>query len=324
MNALSALTAALPRLQTSIDILCVILPLAAFMSFTGIGFISASAKILSLTRKRASFDKCARQLAAFGLAWGWLLLVVCRIWLYLTQNSAAKPASFSGLTELSWLLLACSVLFISLYYALWKFLRNLPALHIVLGIASSLTACAALVAALFTERLAAAPQSNLISVHSLGDAVSLIFNLILSEQHISLWNALCCTPLLILAFSGGAGALWLFMRRRYDDFGRDHYNTMIRWCAYWARNAWALLWLLFLIFTLLQIRRSWQGDALAMQDIALQTARLLFWLIPCLLWSFVCRSAVALRHKFTLLAALCTASTFMLPYYLEVTDAGML
>ena len=48
------------------------------------GFMSATARILSITRRRSSYDKCARQLAVLGLILGWLLLIGGRIWLFFT------------------------------------------------------------------------------------------------------------------------------------------------------------------------------------------------------------------------------------------------
>jgi hypothetical protein len=132
------------------------------------------------------------------------------------------------------------------------------------------------------------------------------------------WNALWYTPALIVAFAAGTGSLWLLACRRRDDFGRDHYNMMIAWCARLSRNAWSLLWALLLVFSIFQLRLSsgipddiWPG-------IVTEAVYLLYWAIPALLWAFVGRNAVPLRHGMTLLAALCLAGTFLVPYYLEI------
>ena len=95
---------------------------------------------------------------------------------------------------------------------------------------------------------------------------------------------------------------------------------MIPWCAGWARNAWCLLWLLLLVSSGLRIWLHWQDGVFSAQDAVVESSRLLLWLIPVLLWTMVRRSAVALRHKLTLLAALLIAASFMLPYYLEATS----
>lgn len=312
MNAVHDFLSANPLLQTSLDVLGVVIPLAMLLAFAGMGFMSATARILSYTRGRSSYGKCARQLAALGLILGWLLLIGGRIWLFFTQESYTPDSLPSFMVEMTWILLGIGVLISSLYYALWKPLATMPVLHVTLGILSGVQGSAAVVAALASARfLTALAQPDAVSM-TLGD-------LFLPEWGSPFWSALCYTPPLILAMPAAFGALWLPLRRAYDDFGRDHYNTMIPWCAAWARNAWGLFWLLLLVSSGMQIAHHWQAGVFTMQDAIIQTSRLLLWLIPALLWTLVCRSAIALRHKLTLLAALVITITFMLPYYLEAT-----
>ena len=94
---------------------------------------------------------------------------------------------------------------------------------------------------------------------------------------------------------------------------------MIPWCAAWARNGWAVLWLAILAFMVIRVSQAFEGDGLSAQEAILESTRLLLWLIPVLLWTLVRKSAVALRHRATLAVALVLAMCFMLPYYLDLT-----
>lgn len=313
MNAVHEFLLANPLLQTGLEIISVVIPLAALLAFAGMGFMSGTARILSITRRRSSYDKCARQLALLGLILGWLLLIGGRVWIFFTQASYTPDSVPGFLVEMSWILLSLAVLLSSLYYTLWKILRNMPVLHVTLGILSGVQGCVAVVAILTAARFLAA------FVHPDADAMTLA-EIFPATWSAPLWSALCYTLPLLLAMPAAFGALWLPLRRKHDDFGRDHYNTMIPWCAGWARNAWSLLWLLLLVSSGLQIWLHWQGGVFSAQDAIVESSRLLLWLIPALLWTMVCRSAVALRHKLTPLAALLIAVGFMLPYYLEVTS----
>ena len=313
MNAIHEFLLVNPLLQTGLDIISVTIPLAALLAFAGMGFMSGTARILSLTRRRSSYDKCARQLALLGLILGWLLLIGGRVWIFFTQAGYTPDSLPSFLVEMSWILLSLAVLISSLYYTLWKALKNMPVLHVTLGMLSGVQGCVAVVATLAAARFLAAFAHPDAAAMTLAD----IFPAAWSAP---LWSALCYTLPLILAMPAAFGALWLLLRRKHDDFGRDHYNTMIPWCAGWARNAWCLLWLLLLVSSGLQIWLHWQDGVFSAQDAIVESSRLLLWLIPVLLWTMVRRSDIALRHKLTLLAALLIAVGFMLPYYLEATS----
>ena len=55
-------------------------------------------------------------------------------------------------------------------------------------------------------------------------------------------------------------------------------------------------------------------------DAVLESAELLLWLVPALLWTWVARSATPMRHKLTLLTAVVLAVAVMLPFYLNMTE----
>ncbi len=312
MNALEQILSAFPHLRTAVDVLSIVVPLAALFAFAGMGFISATARILSDTKGRSSFEKCARQLAFLGMMLGWILLVGGRVWLHFTRGVYVPGSVSAYFLEMSWLLLSLGVMLNSVYYTLWRVLRELPILHATIGMISAAQSSFAVVVVLGTARLLAAfahPQA----------ATPGLQNLLPDALSSPLWTVMGCTPPLLIAMPAAAGALWLPLRRTRDDFGRDHYNTMIPWCAAWARNAWTVLWLMLVAFTAVRISQTWGSGGFTLQDAVLESARLLLWLIPVLLWTLVRRSPVPLRHKPTLVVALLIVMSFMLPYYLDLT-----
>ncbi|WP_308621220.1 hypothetical protein [uncultured Desulfovibrio sp.] len=312
MNALEQILSAFPHLRTAVDVLSIVVPLSALFAFAGMGFISATARILADTRGRSSFEKCARQLAFLGMMLGWILLVGGRVWLHFTRDVYVPGSVSAYFLEMSWLLLSLGVMLNSVYYTLWRVLRELPILHATIGMISAAQSSFAVIVVLGTARLLAAfahPQA----------AAPGLQNLLPDAWSSPLWTAMACTPFLLVAVPAAVGAFWLPLRRTRDDFGRDHYNTMIPWCAAWARNAWAMLWLALMAFTAVRISQTWGSGGFTVQEAILESTRLLLWLIPVLLWTLVRRSPVALRHKPTLAAALLIVMGFMLPYYLDLT-----
>ena len=157
MNAIHEFLLAYPLLRTSLDIVSVVVPLSVLLAFAGMGFMSATARILSITRRRSSYDKCARQLAVLGLILGWLLLIGGRIWLFFTQDGYTPDSLPSFLVEMSWMLLGIAVLISSLYYALWKALKNMPVLHVTLGVLSGIQGCVAVVSMAWPPRVFCPP-----------------------------------------------------------------------------------------------------------------------------------------------------------------------
>ena len=312
MNALEQLLSASPYLRTAFDALCVIVPLAALFAFAGMGFISATARILADTRGRSAFEKCARQLAFAGMMLGWILLVGGRVWLHFTRGVYVPGSVSAYFLEMSWLLLSLGVMLSSVYYTLWRILRNLPILHATIGMISAAQSSFAAVAVLGTARLLAA-------IAQPDAAATGLQNLLPGALSSPLWTAAACAVPLLFAMPAAVGALWLPLRRSHDDFGRDYYNAMIPWCAAWARNAWAVLWLILVAFTAIRVSQVWGVEGISAQEAVLQSTRLLLWLIPVLLWTLVRKSQMALRHRVTLTVALLIAMSFMLPYYLDLT-----
>lgn len=311
MNAWQQLLATYPLLQTIQDGLIVIIPLACLMAYCGLYFLSATAKIIAVSRRRSAYDKCSRQAALLGLFLGWGLLIGSRIWLYLTRTNYIDGSVESFMLEMSWLLLSLGVLFSTIYYCCWRILKNMPVLHSTLGVLSAVQNCIALVCILFTIRLmagAASPEAQIFALPALFP----------DAWEASVWSAACYTTPLIFAMAGAFCAFWLMLRRKRDDFGRDYYNQMIPWCTAWARNSWSIVWLLLAIATAQEIWLQPTGASLDREQALLNGCLLLIWIIPLLLWNLVKRSRIPMRHSWGLVIALIFAFVFMLPYYAEI------
>ena len=167
MDALRHLGQSFPLARIGLDALSVALPLAALLAFVGLNFMSATARGLTVTRKRASFEKCARQLALLALLLGWILLICGRVWLFFTQGSYTPDSPSDFMVEMSWVMLGLAVLFNSLYFALWKFLIKMPLLHVGLGVVSGIQACIATAASLAAARLLTAlarPDADMLTL----------------------------------------------------------------------------------------------------------------------------------------------------------------
>ena len=313
MDALRHFGQMFPLARMGLEVLSIVLPLAALLAFAGLGFMSAAARALAVTRKRASYEKCARQLALLSLLLGWLLLICSRVWLFFSQDSYTPDSLPDFMVEMSWVMLGLAVLINSLYFSLWKFLLKMPMLHVGVGVVSGIQGVIASASALAVSRLVTALARPDADQLTLG-------NIYVPGFGTPFWCALFWSLPLMLAVAGAFGAFWLVLRRKYDDFGRDHYNTMLPWCAAWARNAWAVFWVVLLASSVFDVQRGWQSDAFTAIDAVKKSAEMLLWLVPALLWAVVARSAAPLRHKFTLLAALLLTIAVMLPFYTDMTE----
>lgn len=311
-NVLLQFLTTTPALRTALDILILVVPWALLLAFSGMGFLAATARILVVKRKRVAYEKCSRQLAFLGMILGWGLLIGSRVWIYFQGGQFEPESAAFYLVEMSWLLFSLAVLLSSVFFVLWRLLKNMPILHMTIGIITALQSCVALASALITARFLAAIAHPDAATIDMGQ----IFPM---DWQAPFWSAIVYTLPMLFVMPAGLGAFWLVLRRKHEDFGRDYYNMMIPWCASWARNAWTVLWLILIVSAGLQIWQGWKGGAFSQEEAILESSRVLLWLIPALLWTIVCRSSIALRHKLTLFLALCMAAGFTLPWYLELT-----
>ena len=312
LESVRAFIADNPLLQTGLDMGSIIVPFALLYAYFGLTFIAICGEIIALRRKRSAYNKCARQLACLSMLLGWLMLLGGRLWLIMALDGFDSYSIIVLLSEVTWMMFGFAAIVSCCYFMLWKFLANYPVLHIVLGAIAFLQGLMTCVGVMAVTRLYNAlslPEASSITIPQL-------FTPQFGQAYLS---ALCYTLPLIFALAGGFGAVWLLLRRKADDFGRDYYNTMVPWCTRWARNAWALLWLLLVASSGLEIWQTWQTTGVFMQqDAIFQSLRVLLWLVPALLWTLVARSATPLRQKPALVIGLLLSMGFTLPYFMEL------
>lgn len=304
-----------PVLQSALDFASVIIPLAFLFAFCGMSILAVAGEILGLRRRRAFYEKCALQLALLGQGLGWTLLVGGRIWLYFVEKELPETSFLTSVHEVCWVVLGLAVIFSCIYFLLWKTLAHqLPLVHIGVGIFGALQGVLALLLVLAGMRI--------VSIINLPHAEETV--IMPGEALMPVWGtgyaaAACLTVPLLLGMPAAFGAVWLLLRRKRDDFGRDHYNTVLPWCAAWARNAWGIVWLLLLLFSGLDVYRMTQAGNLVVEECVTTGIRILLWLIPPLLWHMTARSATPMRHKAGLVLALLISCAFMLPFFMDLT-----
>lgn len=302
-----------PVLQSVLDFASIIIPLALLFAFCGMNILTVTGEILALRRRRAFYEKCAMQLALLGQGLGWGLLVGGRIWLYFVEKELPEQSVLVVVHEVCWVVLGLAVIFSCVYFLLWKALAHqYPLVHIGVGIFGALQGVLALLLVLACMRA--------VSIINLPQAENILWG----EALIPVWgtsyaSAVCFVLPLLLGMPAAFGAVWLLLRRKRDDFGRDHYNTVLPWCAAWARNAWGLVWLLLAAFSGLEIYGLTRTGSLADGDGITAGIRVLLWLIPPLLWHMAARSATPMRHKAGLVLALLISCAFMVPFFIDLT-----
>ena len=289
------LLASLPTL----GVLCI---LALLLCLAGLPLLAVAGQGLAYRRERSAYDKCARQLAVLGGRLGILAFITGGVALGMQyKNLLALDMKHLGAREHvlpllmagGWLCVALSTVLHWLYARLWRSLCAMPRLHQLLGFLAALAAVAAVYGALvYLHARAVAPVGP----------VPLDPRALFMPDAAAFWTAVSYAPFAALALAGGYGALWLLLRRVADDYGRDHYNLVIPWCAGWARNAWLLLWLLA------AGRKGWSvfqlhaatGGRLDWMAFVPDAVGLLVLLLPGLWWLGVSHSVAPLRAKIAL------------------------
>lgn len=305
-----------PVLQSVLDMTVIAVPLAVLFAFCGMNILCVTGEILSLRRRRAFYGKCALQLALLGQGLGWALLVGGRVWLHFMEKGLPEQNFLTSVHEACWMVLGLAVIFSCIYFLLWKTLaQQFPLVHIGLGMVSALQGVLSLLLVLAGMRLSA-----IINMPLDKETTIVPGDVLLPVWGTDYATTLCYAPLLLLGMPAAFACVWLLMRRKRDDYGRDHYNVVLPWCACWARNAWGLIWLLLLVFSGLEVYGRLQAGSLAAADGVTAGIRVLLWLIPPLLWLMATRSATPMRHKAGLVLALLISCAFMLPCFMGLTS----
>lgn len=295
-------------LQTPFFILCTVLPMTTLCALAGLPFMAVAAQAVGQVRQRSFYTKAARQLAALALVQGWVCTFAGALVLWQQLAYAEQyPVLMQGYM-VWWGLVAVCTLCISLYVVLWKSLRDWQLFHQCLGLVGGCLGAIVLYAGL---NLVGTEQQIALGL-SIGTNM---WELFVPQEESPLWAILYFLPPLALSLSAGLGALWLLARRKREDYGRDHYNTMLPWCAVWARNAWGVVWLVLLAMSIMDFIQVWNiaPESAMPQELALQALYQLMWAAPALLWFVVARSKMPLRHTLTLVLAQVIAMGFTLP-----------
>lgn len=282
-------------------------PLAIILVFSALVFISVTAKIMGVSANRIAYAKCARQIALLAMILGWLLLICSRVWLYFTAGHHSSGSMENFLMELTWMLLSLGVLLTTIYYCVWGVLHKMPVLQATIGMLAAIENCVALASLLFTIRVLSQPDL-------LAEANPDLMALFSSGWQAPLWIAIAFTATLMFALAGGFSSCWLLVIRKWNDFGRDYYNRMTKWCAAWALYSWALLWLVFLITAAVELGNSAYDEQFLIDE----GIRALLWLIPLLLWIFFRRAKPPLRHSWCLWLAMLVSLSFLPTYFLYI------
>lgn len=291
------------------------------LCLTGLCFLAAAAQSRGLSRGRPAYGKCAAQLGGFAVRLAGLAVATGAAVLALRREEvmginfpapsmeilrAHFPLALLPLAAI-WALL--SAIFMGLYAGLREKLRNLPRLHQLPALFGGLSAYAALyLCLLYVYEQCAHFAAQAYTVSGAFDPHALFF-----PDADAFWGAVSWLPFLAVALAGGFGALWLLLRRRTDDYGRDHYNLALAWCAGWARNAWILLWLLLLARFVLKVlaHSAESGWSFSLPVYRTDLLLLGIFLAPGLLWFGISRSPNPLRAKIALVLAPLIASAFI-------------
>ena len=273
--------------------------LALLLCLTGLPVLAAVGQGLAYSRGRSAYDKCARQLGRLAVQLGLIVVIVGGVALGMQYQSLLaldikNPAAWENFLPLlmvgGWLCVVLSTLLNCLYTGLWQSRRTVPRLHQLLALLAALASAAAVYAALlYLHAGTAAPVAS----------APADLRVLLMPGTEGFWVAVSYAPFAALALAGGYGALWLLLRRVADDYGRDHYNLVIPWCAGWASNFWLLLWLF------VTGRMGWRvfhlyeaaGGKLDWFQFMPDCVWLIVLLLPGLWWMRISRSMTPLRAK---------------------------
>ena len=273
--------------------------LALLLCLAGLPVLAAAGQGLGHRRGRSAYDKCARQLGHLGSLLGLVALIAGGVALGMQyqgllaldmQHPGARENFLPLLMAGGWVCVLLSTLLNCLYMGLWQSWRTVPRLHQLLAFLAALAAAMAVYAALlYLHARAAMPATP---------APADLRALLMPDAE-GFWMAVSCALFTALALAGGYGALWLLLRRVADDYGRDHYNLVLPWCAGWARNAWLLLWLFVAGRTGWRVFQLYEatGGKLDWMQFLPDGAGLAVLLLPGLWWMGISRSVTPLRAK---------------------------
>lgn len=294
--------------MTSIDSLCNIdslmnllktfllgLSISTLAAFSGILFMAFACLIAFQKKRLSAYGKGAQQLATVGLIFGWVLLIVIRVWLFHFPEK---------LLEYCWMGMVVAVLLQSLHFACWKILaKSHFTLHKVSVLLNACLATAAALPIIFLIRTQI--QALLSTTVNAWGTLQPFLSLDIVTEHIPYFYiaSMILTILVAVAAPAAWGAFLLPYFKKYQDFGRDHYRTLVSWSSLWARNAWLCVWIAQCAVNLAGTWYLWHEGKASMLDVAIIAGCQIIWLVPAVLWTMTYKSGQPLRHKLGLLVA---------------------
>lgn len=221
------------------------------LAVVALPFMSLMALTAAINSKRSLYDRCARQLAGLVLALICFLLL-CTGGLYSAGLvHAADPFPlFPGLCLIMGGLLAGGFLFWGICVRAWKNIRPHSFLLWLIGFCGWLCLVPIPLAGLLLARLDPTQldpaQTDTMLFRNWEHIPQLVQPIIVGAIDEPLF-ILKAAGLLFLAGASGGGLalLWLVLRRKRDDFGRDYYTFAAKWCGKWAAaGSWVALGIL--------------------------------------------------------------------------------
>lgn len=249
-------------------------------------------------RKKVFLDKLGRQAAAMGAIHALTALpFLVGIWIiFIFKGMPAESAPLIGFPfgEPAHLAASCYVvclLFSFVYWRTWRKPASLKWPHSLLGLIAFTSGIAGLFCFLVLKRaLVMEPM-----VYALDPSLEFIFFFLASTSSGSqFWPLVAQTVLLALSAAGAMLVIFLWIRRKTEDYGRDYYTWAFKVAARWALvctllMAAPLVWLVFHPNTMVQALPLSMMVALGLSG--------LFLLLACLCWLLIAKSATPLRMK---------------------------
>ena len=95
-----------------------------------------------------------------------------------------------------------------------------------------------------------------------------------------------------------AAICWIFVRRQKEDYGRDYYNALVKWCASWGLVFWPLVTLVLAGTAWMDIRPLLEAATpVAPMALVEPTVRVLLPLVICLVLWLTKRAELPMRMK---------------------------
>ncbi len=306
MNMLQTLLSH-PVLGPVLPVVWTALCMTVLLSFSGLAFMVGTLEITGVRTKRSAYQKAARQLAVLCLALGWILLICSRIYLFISSESYVPSSFLATVTELSWGVFGFSVIAVSIHFAVWHFFEKHRIWHALLIFLAGANALAGSYAILGCLRLIAATDLPNAALLTLADLFSFTFPS-------PLFNAILATLPLAIAMPAAIALVWLAMRRKKDDFGRDYYTTIMKWVARWGFMAWIPVTIVAAVFVYFEVVPLLDAESeITHLTIAMQAARFLPALLVSVFMGCISKSALPMRYK--ALALLCLFLSMPCAYF---------